>query len=68
MKLIIDRFEGSIAVCENEDGKIINLKDYPKNTKEGDCLVFKDGQYIVDEEETRALKTKAEELLESLFN
>ncbi len=65
--LLIDRFEGNLAVCQSEDMKTVNLLEYPENAKEGDCLMLFEGKYIVDEEETKKRKAEAEELMMSLF-
>lgn len=65
--LVIDRFEGNLAVCQSDDMKTVNLLEYPKDAKEGDCLVLSEGKYIIDEEETKKRKAEAEELMMSLF-
>ncbi|MGN1318251.1 MAG: DUF3006 domain-containing protein [Lachnospirales bacterium] len=66
--LIIDRFEGNIAVCQDENLKIINLLDYPEGAKEGDCLDFIDGKYVINIEETNKRSENAKKLLNKLFN
>jgi len=40
-KFIIDRFEGSYAVCKNEDKSFSNIPKYklPLDLNEGDCLI-----------------------------
>ena len=40
MKVIIDRFEGSYAVCERENGNVMDviIIDLPSGAKEGDVL------------------------------
>ena len=42
LKAIIDRFEGSYAVCENENREIFNIEKskLPKGVKEGDCIII----------------------------
>ncbi len=51
-KLIIDRFEGDFAVCEQEDKKFINIlkNKLPQEAKEGFCLIDNDGVYTIDYE------------------
>ena len=41
MLLVIDRFEGDFAVCEDANKNIVNIKReiVPKEAKEGDILV-----------------------------
>lgn len=43
MKFIIDRFENDIAVCEDENGKIIEIlkSQLPKNAETGDVIIQK---------------------------
>jgi len=56
MYYIIDRFEGNIAVCEESTTrKMVNIhisriKDC---AKEGDFIIYQDGEYIIDYERTK---------------
>lgn len=51
--MIIDRFEGAIAVIECDDGIFDISRDLlPDNAAEGDIIISADGVYYVDEEET----------------
>ncbi len=65
MQLIIDRFEGELAVCEYEKGKTLDLPTalLPANAKEGDVL-----RLTVDREATEQLKNHAESLRKRLFH
>lgn len=67
-KYIIDRFEENIAVCECDDKSIINItcELLPKECKEGDCIVEKDGEYFLNMEETKKREEKVKELLNKL--
>ena len=51
MRYIIDRIEGNIAVCEDENGNFveIDILSLPSNIKEGDCIKFENSKYILDE-------------------
>lgn len=54
-RMIIDRLEGTYAVCENEDKtkKTIPRMKLPPNVKEGDCLIQDEkGIFLIDEEYT----------------
>ncbi|MGB4659544.1 MAG: DUF3006 domain-containing protein [Mobilitalea sp.] len=54
-KLIIDRFEGSYAICEKDDKSMISIPKYklPLDCKEGECLVLdSEGMYQKDTEAT----------------
>ncbi len=57
-KLIIDRFEGDFAVCEQEDKIFINISknSLPPDVKEGDFIFENDGAYTIDYEITRDIK------------
>ena len=69
MKVIIDRFEGHIAVCEKEDRTMIDIKrvDIPAVAKEGDVLKISDNKIIIDVEETTKRKAEIEELTKDLW-
>ena len=68
MKYIIDRFEGEFAVLEKEDGGTIDVpKSEIENAKEGDVILFENGVYIIDAEETEKRKALIEEKMKKLF-
>lgn len=63
---IIDRFEGSYAVCEAEDSSIALIPKYklPPNCKEGECIVQDaDGIY---QRNTEANTTQARKIRERM--
>lgn len=68
-KVVIDRFEGNYAVCEDEDRNIleINKNEIPKTAKDGDVLIINQGVIEIDEQETLARRTFIKELQEKLF-
>jgi len=67
--LIIDRFEGNLAVCENEEGKMIDIEraKLPEEAKEGYVLKFAGDRFEIDYDETEKRKNKTIEFLESLW-
>ena len=69
MQLIIERFEGNFAVCEDENKNIINIKkeEIPEDAKEGDILVLEKNKYIVDYTETQNRKKYIQELTKDLW-
>ena len=69
MRLIIDRFEGKIAVCESTTGNQteIGVELLPKGVRSGDVLIVKDGVFVVDVTETAARKSRIIELENALF-
>ena len=67
-QFIIDRFEGELAVLEREAGGTFDvLKSELPSCKEGDVLVYDNGIYIVDEEETKRRKEIISEKIRKLF-
>lgn len=69
-KYVIDRFEKGYAVLEEEGGKLIDMPaaELPEGAKEGDALLLKpDGNFIVDETETRLRAKRADELFNNLL-
>ncbi|HHV30293.1 DUF3006 domain-containing protein [Acetivibrio mesophilus] len=69
MRLIVDRFEGDFAVCENDNKEMINISKskLPPDVKEGDVLLKIDDKYIIDTEETEARKQKISNMLDDLW-
>lgn len=77
--LIIDRFEGGYAICEEEvQGKGrskkdiqffgIELGELPEGAKEGDVLVIgKDGSLRIDEKATKERREKIQKLQNKLW-
>lgn len=70
MKLIVDRFEGNYALCEKEDGTIMNVeKDrLPKGAKEGDVLILEGESIFIDNNATLERKKYIEELIEDIWD
>lgn len=69
MKYTVDRFEGTIAVCEDEHKKMVNIPKYrlPLEIKEGDIIVEVDGMFQIDDEETNERRRKTKQLMDKLF-
>lgn len=59
--LIIDRFEGDLAVCEAEDQQLcIPRGCLPEEAREGDALTtLPDGSYGIDAEATARRRARA---------
>ena len=55
MTFYVDRFEGTLAVVQREDGVpgIIFRKDLPERAREGSVLIYEDGAYRLDSEKER---------------
>ena len=69
MKLIVDRLEGDLVVCEKEDGTMIDLKrdTLPEEVKEGDVLLVEGGNITVEEESTLERKERIKKLMDDLW-
>ena len=69
-KLIIDRFEGTYAICEDQEKKMfaISLNELPQGAKPGDVLQISGaGELSVDQEETQRRRNKMAGLQSKLF-
>ena len=69
-KLIIDRFEGTYAICEDQEKKMfaISLNALPQGAKPGDVLQISGaGELSVDQEETQRRRKKMADLQSKLF-
>lgn len=69
MKYIIDRFEETKAILEEDEGKFIEIERtlLPSDAKEGDCVEYKDNEYTINKEETETLKQEINDLMDDLF-
>lgn len=67
--MVIERFEGDIAIIEVDLGKYlkISLSDLPKNVSEGDYLMEIDGVFKVDTQKTAELREEMFKLQENLW-
>ncbi|MBF8982838.1 DUF3006 domain-containing protein [Lutibacter sp. B2] len=70
MKMIIDRFERDYAICEKENRKMsrIQKSKIPIEAKEGDVLLIKGEDIIIDIEETMKRKKEIEEIANDLWD
>ena len=69
-KLIIDRFEGTYAICEDQEKKMfaISLNELPQGARPGDVLQISGaGELSVDQEETQRRRKKMAGLQSKLF-
>ena len=69
-KLIIDRFEGTYAICEDQEKKMfaISLNELPQGAKPGDVRQISGaGELSVDQEETQRRRKKMAGLQSKLF-
>ena len=69
MKVIIDRFEGPMAVCEKPDRTMLNIlrTELPLETREGDVLIIEGENIRIDAVETSKRKKAAAQKLKGLW-
>ena len=65
---ILDRFEETLAVLENEAGETqaVPREALPAEAKEGDALRYEAGVYTVDSQETESRREQTLSLLRRL--
>ena len=70
MRLIIDRFEGDYAVCEDENKNMVNVlkAKLPKDAEEGSVLETTDVLIIVDHKETDRIKKRIKEKMNGMWD
>ena len=68
-KVIVDRIEGNIAVCEDDNLNIIevHVNSILGDVKEGDVLTADNDRYIVNKEETEKRRKHIEELMKGIW-
>ncbi|MBP3379350.1 MAG: DUF3006 domain-containing protein [Ruminococcus sp.] len=67
--MIIDRFEGDIAVVETDEGfRDIPRSQLPAEAEEGDVLASCDGCYVVDKEAAERRRSSAASRMKRLMN
>jgi pyruvate kinase len=69
MKVVVDRFEGEIAVCETEERKMINIErsKLPDDVCEGDSLMITDEGIAADISETERKRIEMDDLTRDLW-
>ncbi len=66
--IILDRYEGEWAVLETDDGiKSVPLSLLKEKFPVGSVLLFSNGEYILEEKETKTRREKLIGLQDSLF-
>lgn len=69
--LTIDRFEGDIAVCEQEDMTTVDIpiSKLPSGVQVGNVLIVtQDGTMLIDEEEEKRRRERIYKLYNDIFN
>ncbi len=69
-RIVIDRFEGIFAICEDKEQKLfaIEIAELPQGAKEGHVLEIKDdGTLVLDQTETDLRRAKNAKLQKDLW-
>ena len=69
MKAVIDRFEDNLAVCESDDGKMLNIQRcrLPEGVHEGSVIDICENEITFDKDETIKRKKVIDDLCEGLW-
>jgi len=70
-ELVIDRFEGNIAVCEDRKTKKmyhISKDELPKDVVEGTVLKYENGKYVCDKEKEEEISERIKRKMDDLWN
>lgn len=68
--LVVDRFEGDIAVCENrETQEMVNIKksELPEGINEGDVISYNGEEYEIDEEAKKEIEERIKKKIKNIF-
>ena len=69
-ELVIDRFEGEFAVCEDRKTKEImniNKSELPIDAKEGMILKYENGKYVQDVESQKEVSDRIKNKMDNLW-
>ncbi|HHW30346.1 MAG TPA: DUF3006 domain-containing protein [Clostridiaceae bacterium] len=67
--LILDRFEGDYAVCEDKNGEMVNIErsKIPKEAKEGSMLTIEDNRIQINQRETEKRRNRIIDMIKDLW-
>lgn len=71
MKMVVDRIEGKIAVCENVEKREmieVAIELLPKQCKEGSVILYENGEYLLDIEGEEERKQRIKEKMKKLWD
>lgn len=68
-QFIVDRIEGKFAVCETEDGSVVNIEldSLPGSIAEGDILLYDGTTYSIDSGATEKKRQRILKKMDDLF-
>ena len=67
---IVDRFEGDYIILETPDGKMIDVEkdNVIGKVSEGDCLIYKDNHFLLDEEKTKMRRKEIGDKMKGMWS
>ena len=67
---IIDRIEKTIAVCENEDGSMVNIpiNIIKGNIRDGAIIVKEEAYFVIDENKSKNREKKISDLTKGMWS
>ncbi|MDR1558296.1 MAG: DUF3006 domain-containing protein [Clostridiales bacterium] len=68
--MIVDRFEGGYAVCEDMETRKLReypIESLPEGVAEGDVLVFEENGITIDRVETEARRERVRKMFKDLW-
>lgn len=67
---IVDRFEGDYIILETPDGSMVDVERNKVIGKvnEGDCLVYENNHFLVDEKKTEKRRQEIAEKMKGMWN
>ncbi|WBW95142.1 DUF3006 domain-containing protein [Oceanirhabdus sp. W0125-5] len=72
MRLIVDRIENGILICEKDDCSLINLNlsqyEVKEKINEGDLVYIRDNIIYIDHDGTKENKKNIDKLCEDLWD
>ena len=71
MKMVVDRFEGELAICEDIKTRVLfeyPISSLPEGVSPGDVLIRDGCKIIIDQEETEERRNRINVLFEDLWD
>ena len=67
---IVDRFEGNYIILETPSGDMMDVKkdNVIGKVNEGDCLIYKNNHFLLDEEKTNMRKQEIAEKMKGMWS
>lgn len=69
LKYTVDRIEEGFAVCEDENGRIVNVEisTLPADVREGDIISLENGKAVILEDETQERRRMIQQKRKDIF-